>query len=73
LRQTQHDPPVKHCGMPPHTNAFDSELVTIDLVELDDATLANVNHNGREERPGNNASDLSRRESIVPRNGETVH
>jgi hypothetical protein len=43
------------------------------MVELDNATLTGVNHNGREEQRGDDVSDLSRRESIVPRDGETVH
>jgi hypothetical protein len=75
LHQVHHDwnpPPVKHRGISPQANAFDSELATLDMVELDNATLTNVNQNGHEKQPGTNTSGLSRRESIVPRDGETL-
>jgi hypothetical protein len=59
--------------MPPHANAFDSELATLDMTELEDTTLTDTNPNGGEEQRGNNASAVSRRDYIVPRNGETFH
>lgn len=72
LCQVQHDLPVQHRGILPHANTFDSELATLDVAELDNATLTNVNQNGHEKQPGTNTSGLSRQEYIIPCNGETL-
>jgi hypothetical protein len=60
LGQVQYDLPVKHHGISPHANAFDSKLATLDMVELDNATLTDVNQNDCEEQLGTNTSGLSR-------------
>jgi hypothetical protein len=57
----------------PQANAFDRELATLGVADLSDPTLIDVDQDARDRQAKTMTSGLSRWESMLPRDGETLH